>query len=156
MESVDKLRGYCDKLARVDDNCVSAEYVAERCAIDVRGMADAIEREVAERYMELPVDADGVPWHIGDMVEGHGKVHSLDLNRHGWSFFGVENAIDPAIHRHAKPRTVEDAARDFVNSVVTLKGHRDGIPVVGIDDSLWRDYFPEYADELRELVGVDE
>lgn len=115
---------------------------------------DAIEREIAERYVELPVDADGVPWHIGDMVEGHGKVQSLDLNCHGWAFFGVENAIDPAIHRHAKPRTVEDAARDFVNSVVTFKGSRDGIPIVGIDDSLWRDYFPEFADELRELMEV--
>ena len=155
MESIDRLRVFCDKLRNVDDNHVSAEYVAERCAIDVRRMADEIEREIAKRYIELPVDADGVPWHIGDTVEGHGKVQSLDLNRHGWAFFGVENAIDPALHRHAKPRTVEDAARDFVNSVVTFNGSRDGIPVVGIDNSLWRDYFPEFADELRELMVVE-
>lgn len=134
MESVDKLRGYCDKLARVDDNCVSAEYVAERCAIDVRGMADAIEREVAERFVELPVDADGVPWHIGDMVEGHGKVHSMDLNRHGWAFFGMENAIDPAIHRHAKPRTVVDVLLDA------------GVSVAAVSD---------VAAEIRELLEVD-
>ncbi|MBR3223822.1 MAG: hypothetical protein IKF78_00680 [Atopobiaceae bacterium] len=33
-------------------------------------MLDDIEQEIAERYMELPVDAEGVPIHLGDMVEG--------------------------------------------------------------------------------------
>ena len=32
-------------------------------------IADEIEREVAERYMELPLDADGVPIRVGDVME---------------------------------------------------------------------------------------
>lgn len=35
-------------------------------------IADRIEAELAERYMELPVDADGVPIHVGDELEGYG------------------------------------------------------------------------------------
>lgn len=35
----------------------------------VRNMAEEVEREVAERYMELPVDADGAPIHVGDELE---------------------------------------------------------------------------------------
>lgn len=31
-----------------------------------RKIADEIEAEIAERFMELPVDADGVPIHVGD------------------------------------------------------------------------------------------
>jgi len=32
-------------------------------------IADAIQAEIAERYMKLPVDADGVPIHVGDVLE---------------------------------------------------------------------------------------
>lgn len=32
-------------------------------------LADEIEAEIAEKYMELPVDADGVPIHVGDTLE---------------------------------------------------------------------------------------
>ena len=32
-------------------------------------LADEIEAEIAERYMELPVDADGVPIRPGDLLE---------------------------------------------------------------------------------------
>ena len=103
---------------------------------------DEIEREVADRYIALPVDADGEPWHIGDMVEGHGMVRSLDLNRYGWAFFGVENAIDPAIHRHAKPRTLEDVLREFRELVTGERGSE-------IDDG----DIEGFADEIRELVG---
>lgn len=109
---------------------------------------DAIERDVAERYMKLPVDADGVPWHIGDMVEGHGKVQSLDLNCHGWAFFGVENAIDPAIHRHAKPRTVEDVLIEM------LDRNSDGIGLREFNRD-FAAFVEHYADEIRELMGVE-
>lgn len=48
----------------------------------------------------------------------------------------------------------EDKLREFVDHVVTFKGSCEGIPVVGIDDSLWRDYYAECADELRDLMEV--
>ena len=33
---------------------------------DLLAMVDAIEAEIAERFMELPVDSDGVSIHVGD------------------------------------------------------------------------------------------
>lgn len=135
MESVDKLRDYCDKLKRVDDNCVSAEYVAERCAIDVRGMADAIEREVAERFVELPVDADGVPIHVGDVMErvdGGPSQQAGCVCSAGFNDAPIWCARD---FRHAKPRTVEDVLRDA------------GVSVAAVSD---------VAAEIRELLEVDE
>lgn len=119
-------------------------YTPNTGELKVQGLdiLDEIEREIAERYIELPVDADGVPWHIGDTVEGHGKVHCMDINRHGWAFFGIENAIDPALHRHAKPRTVEDVLAGFAAEV---EQGRNTIETAR-----------KYADELRELMGVDE
>ena len=106
-------------------------------------LIDDIEQELADRYIELPVDADGVPWHIGDVVDGHGVVRSMDLNRHGWSFLGL-TAIDPAIHRHAKPRTLEDVLREFAQGV---NGQNADFADLAAK---------KYADEIRELLEVAE
>lgn len=136
-------------------------YTPNTGELKVQGLdiLDEIEREIAERYIELPVDADGVPIHeLDTLYDRDGKefvVTTLVVDG-GWTVKSWGKPGRPQNYRHAKPRTVEDAARDFVNSVVTFNGSRDGIPVVGIDNSLWRDYFPEFADELRELLGVGE
>lgn len=145
LESIDNLRTYCDSLegAAIDDNHVSAEYVAKRTAMNVRRYAEEIDREVADRYIELPVDMDGVPWHIGDVVDGHGVVRDMGLNRHGWSFFGM-TAIDPAIHRHAKPRTLEDVLREFAQGV---SGQNADFAEVVVK---------RYAEEIREILEVEE
>lgn len=104
MIELDELRKYGHECcARIDD--AIEEHVAR------------IEQAIADRYMELPLDADGVPWHIGDAVDGHGTVQSMGLNCYGWHFVGVENAIDPAIHRHVKPDTIEDVLADFAAEV---------------------------------------
>ena len=128
---------------------------------------DEIEQELADRYMELPLDADGVPIHVGDVLIGS-TVSGKKKKRYargiglGTVLYDTDETdevgeiLNPCMVCHAKPRTVEGAVRDFVNSVVTFKGSRDGIPIVGIDDSLWRDYFDAFADEIRELMEVGE
>lgn len=157
METTDKLR---DWARHVKDN----PHLGELTDLGVRGLdaiAHGIEREVAERYVELPVDMDGVPIRVGetcyDKRTGEPfEVSSVEWNGVCWSAWSKpeQRHIYDTI-THVKPRTVEGAVRDFVNSVVTFKGSRDGIPIVGIDDSLWRDYFDAFADEIRELMGVD-
>lgn len=155
MESVDKLRGIiCDvnvdelsaniqqpigtgREARVSPAWVDAWRRAANRALD------EIDRELADRYIELPVDMDGVPWHIGDVVDGHGVVRSMDLNRHGWSFLGL-TAIDPAIHRHAKPRTLEDVLREFAKGV---QGQNADFADLAAK---------KYADEIRELLEAED
>ena len=59
MESIEKLRKYmlCDK---------GEKFTAY---INADELADEIEREIAEKHIELPVDADGVPIHVGDVLE---------------------------------------------------------------------------------------
>lgn len=153
MESIDNLRGIIADVnvaelnaniqqpigtgreARVSPAWVDAWQRAANRALD------EIEREVADCYIALPVDMEGVPWHIGDVVDGHGVVRSMDLNRHGWSFLGL-TAIDPAIHRHGKRRTTVDVLADFAAEVE--RGRND------------YETARRYADEIRELLEVDE
>ena len=120
---------------------------------DLLDIADEIEREVAERYMELPLDADGVPIRIGDTVcevdvRMPIKVMSLTF---------YEDCVDvnvcgmnPNLLRHVKPRTLESILCDaFAN--VSCMG--DGIVRTFKPDE---PYLAEIAAEIRELLGVGE
>lgn len=64
-------------------------------------------------WVRLPLDADGVPWHIGDRTESGQMVEAMGLNKHGWCFTGTVNEIDPSIHRHHHAPTVEDVLTKF-------------------------------------------
>lgn len=47
----------------------------------INALADEIEREIAERFMELPVDADGVPIRMGDELTEEGvRMRDAELN----------------------------------------------------------------------------
>lgn len=112
----------------------------------------AIEREVSERYIELPVDADGVPIRVGDLIEFGRKGERLEVTHIGWTKHG-----DPTIaYRrpngtldcscigsgcwHVKPRTLEDVLREF------------GMECA--DDAYATDWAVAiYAAEIRELMG---
>ena len=59
MESIKRLR---DEL-QICETCGARPTIAAMSAY-----ADEIERELAERYVELPLDADGVPIHVGDVM----------------------------------------------------------------------------------------
>ena len=131
LESIEKLRGY----SWIGGGKVN-EYL------------DAIEAEIAERFMELPVDADGVPIRMGDMMEsihfvnGCGKPRGFVV---GLVIGDVENIVSLdtehgqkdfafAVVRHYKPRTVEDV---LMNA---------GVSVAAISD---------VAAEIREVLWSD-
>lgn len=75
-------------------------------------------------WVRLPLDADGVPWRIGDVNENGRVITGMSLNMHGWSFTNIENDIDPSIHRHHRPdsweRIIEDAIGDVTQDPATL------------------------------------
>ena len=81
-----------------------------------------LEREYAELreregdWIKLPVDADGLPWHLGDVTESGQTIKGMGLNRHGWHFVGTVNEIDPAIHRHHRPDTWESIISDAIHA----------------------------------------
>ena len=138
LRSIEKLR---EKLAMSVDTWFKRDLVC---------IADEIEAEIAECYMELPLDADGVMIRIGDLVDdGNGsgpiKVMSLtyfedccDVNACG---------MPPHLLRHVKPRTIEDVLRDCAWAL-------GGKPEEAYLDDDWKNV-GKYADEIRELMGGD-
>jgi len=82
---------------------------------------DEIEREVSERYMERPVDADGVPIQVGDELY-NGEVIAFGGLAEGGVVFvhrGFEDgnyileAFASNVTHHVKPRTIEDVLAEF-------------------------------------------
>lgn len=134
----------------------------------VSGILDGIEREFEDMvrsltidaipatdenmadagWVRLPVDADGEPWHVGDMTENGNVVNGMTIDFHGWHFTGTRNDIDPAIHRHYVPKpTVEDVLREFYTLAVRgKKAHAEDVDNAAL---------AEYAAKLR-LAGDGE
>ena len=145
MESIGKLREFAEKAVYADNYIVGSTY-------DLNRIADEIEREISERYTLLPVDADGVPIRVGDVVQGlgdGGPVQHLELWDGSWvvvfeySPGQFTRYSSDGVH-HVKPRTVEDVLRDCCNEWNEHCGND------------WeRGVYAKYADELRGM-GVGE
>ena len=113
-------------------------------------------------YTALPVDADGVPIHVGDVLDGYGKtieVVELRYGRSGWVLISRDgNAYaDCAAFTHHHAPTVEDVLREFVERLDEIGSEDD---CVGVDEQecracIRRDIaaaYAEYAAKLR-LAG---
>ena len=79
---------------------------------------DGIEREIAEKYMELPVDADGVPVHIGDkmLIRGIKVGTVLAIGESGFTarIEGERQAVcNTRLHHHAKPDKLKELLEEF-------------------------------------------
>ena len=104
-------------------------------------LADRIDAEM----VELPRDRDGVPIHVGDVMEwdnGTFTVHELKVTEDGWTTWDEQHGY--TVHtdetHHHEP-TVEDVLREFAYGL--------GVPVA---DS----YVAAAATKLRLAEGVDE
>lgn len=171
MESIDKLREWARGVtnSNPDENIVSPEFVAQECGRKALLIADEIEREIAERYMKLPLDADGVPIRVVDELECHTNGydgtftvfaigdnvvvgnHDIEwISRNPSKWFHVASFCT-----HVKPRTLEDVLRECVMQSMTVDRVVDGIPVLGIDETMFGDWIAENEDELRELLRGD-
>ena len=111
--------------------CETCERLAE-----LQAKLDAYD----ETHMELPVDADGVPIRVGDMVSLNNRepfeVGGVRDTRNQWHVFpyDLQRWYAPLDLHHVKPRTIEDVLADV----------RDGNLDTGYA-----------AAELRELMGSD-
>lgn len=93
----------------------------------VLATVEKIEKEVAERYMELPLDADGVPIRVGDVLtdgEHTYTVTSVTFDSFAVTVCGYSETslnswpIDqPGKMRHHHAPTVEDVLRDMLDSL---------------------------------------
>lgn len=81
IEAIDNLRRYLML-------CDGEEHAGT--GSNIGNIADAIQREIDERFIALPLDADGMPIHIGDNVwlsydnrYINGTVSSVDIYKDG-------------------------------------------------------------------------
>lgn len=139
LKAIDKLRSYAEVHWEPWD--ASRERLNESL--------DEIEQEIAERYIELPVDADGVPIHVGDVIQfvneqgGTGaKVEVCAISKH-YAYYGEgKHFYKASMCRHVNPRTIEDAISDALRDYAITDMSRDEV-------------IAKYADDLRNM-GVGE
>ena len=143
----------------IADRIEDAHRSAVNAAYD-DGM-DECRMDVAEGMVELPLDADGVPIHVGDVVTmdlawgGKSKplvADRMELSRGKdgelWCIaLDTDDACwnQPSLMHHYHPPTVEDVLREFADKLDEMKGYppdEDGV-------------VSEYAAKLR-LAGEDE
>jgi len=141
MESIDKLREYVENVSRM-----SISLMARATLL---GMVRDIECEVAD-MVSLPVDADGVPIHARDMLDGYGKtieVVEMRYGRSGWVLIsGPGNAYaDCAAFTHHHAPTVEDVLAEMVAKVIVRGELTNGAAQT----------IAEFAAKLRLAEGED-
>ena len=141
-----------------DSDARIAELTRQRdAAVEAYG---ELERSIAERYIELPVDADGMPIHVGDVVEfgeNHNQGIVKALNEHmviamhvddgcmNYAKYGLLWNADAC--RHVKPRTIEDVLDEYYDS----RGWDEADNCALKSEELTA----KYADEIRGMMEVD-
>jgi len=137
---------------------------------ELRETGEDIVRDVKREWVRLPLDADGVPIRIGDVMEGADKYDSLkkvvgkviavsfesdgvvDVAIQAWNSDGISwhrAYLDQyaSVYRHHHEPTVEDVLREFAERYLDY----EGVPSAGrrgIGEAL----MDEYAAKLR-LAG---
>lgn len=126
MKALDELRDWVrSPIYRIASN--SYTFAAERYE-QLGAIIDEIETELAERYMELPVDADGVPIKVGDVVKrsrvGGGfcepgeVVGFMTYGAFVWPIDEHNTTRNPDfLHHHHEP-TVEDVLEEFAQMYI--------------------------------------
>lgn len=155
MESIEKLRGYTI-FDRTGD--LTAKLVSDF-------VADEIEREISERYMPLPVDADGVPWTKEDKMFAYFKdpydayeivEYVYNVNDESWYIRGLSEGCTSeyyALHCvHVKSDPIKELLEEFLG--VCKNAKTELISVQGVE-AVEIAAINEYADKLREVLGGD-
>ena len=142
----DALRHIADRIDR--EHRMAMEKVAAEA--DALPMTD--ESMVEHGWICLPLDADGVPIRIGDVVYDCNESPSekfsvaiMELNKWGWLLldsYGERN--EPGQCYHHRAPTVEDVLREFGDWYAHVKGGCDEDGIVA-----------EYAAKLRLAEEVD-
>ena len=150
LESIEKLRKSADEISECATPCgASPDWMGVRRKVGE--LADAIEQEIAERYVKLPLDANGEYIHVGDEVDflGHSTVDAI--GKDGEVFIFASNWLDGVyaerackLHHYHKP-TLEDVLRDFAYELSKRQSSPETFDP--------KELYAEYAAKIREVVG---
>lgn len=175
IKAVDNLREWAndrlDGYAHADAVRLADEIEAE--AAEMKAFCERVEKAAKAReelevfgtaYMPLPLDADGVPIRVGDVLKPPSDCDDympLQVTRliydgyeGEWFFDGeaggfvglVGKYMDVAGWTHVKPRTLEEVLISLAEDAA--------VNVDGVGQK-WRvDEVEPYAAEIRELLGV--
>ena len=138
IKALEKLRKSlkdCTNKAGVEPNQFDTYWITAN-ACDM--LIDELEAEIADNYMRLPCDADGVPIRVGDELEGDFIVDYVSPH---WVLAVGRSAKHKDSCHHVKPRTLEDVLRDYACDFADSNGP-------DYDEEITR----HYADEIRELM----
>ena len=142
MESIKKLRDFAFK---IKGSCLTGiNYVL------IMDACNKIEREIVEKYMELPVDADGVPIHVGDELEAPLMNDRLCVEYVGESWVIGTNGVthDSLNTRHIKSDPVKELLKELISKAYTVE-EVDSAPHPVVDDS----DIDEIAAKIREIIN---
>ncbi len=153
INAIEKLRESlkdCTNEAGVEPNRFDTYWITAK-ACDI--LIDEVEAEIAERYTLLPVDAEGVPIHIGDYLQlGESRGHVIALtycpcNELPWEWQCDSDGdwYNTKFAHHAKPRTLEDVLRDVMTDFADADFNDETIEIITA----------RYIGELRELMEGD-
>lgn len=141
MSITDELRTYTGDfyLRRYKDVREKLEAIADRIDAEHERQLGVLYRDMSDaEWVRLPVDADGVPINIGDVLtdgaefESEGVVKCLMLDKSGW-FVGFGNGwTDAKIHewRHYHKPTVEDMLWELLGKISPSMEDEEAVPIV--------------------------
>lgn len=130
--------------------------------IGLDGIAERIEQEVSERFMELPLDADGVPIRVGDVMEFSSFEIEKPVTRmvdgigqgvfFAWCGERGYQQHEAKRYRHHHAPTVEDVLRDVVTLCHNTWKEGSAFEFYDVDDVMKSGNIADFADKLR-LAG---
>lgn len=156
LESIEKLRKSADEISECATPCgASPDWMGVRRKVGE--LADAIEQEIAERYVKLPLDANGEYIHVGDEVDflGHSTVDAI--GKDGEVFIFASNWLDGVfVQRACELRHYHKPTLEDVLSECCSKYHN--LLIESMSDSPHNlpspsEIIDEYAEKVREVVG---
>ena len=139
MKALDELKNCLDESGIFGKaGAIGVNYMRDT----VNPLIHAIEKELEERYVELPLDKDGVPIHVGDEMVSCGR-HRFRFIVSELGFMGVYVRVvgivgdikyyfapSKIVHYHKKP--IEDMLRNLVTKARQIDV--DGSPMLKESD----------------------
>ena len=152
-----EMRGMANELAQAQG---SRDHWREKAG-RLESELNKLRAEVDACYVRLPVDADGVPIHLGDKLRSDETGRSFPCRGYNmtlcggqmwWavecsydSHCGTSEYVSARSCHHVEERTLEDVLRGLVEAAENPEGGRlDNGDIDG------------FADEIRDLLGVDD